>query len=150
MNERKEYYLEPHMQKLRSDISTWSKDELIDLIMQKADTDPGFYRLISLKIHNAGTDSILIHKWNTIQENILNLSYEKYIDDQVEISVIWQTCFEIIRFLEYNDVPHAEMKEILQDILMHGYYDHVGCYDPMYALADCLFNKLDTSGKVAC
>ena len=145
MNEKKEYYLEPHMQKLRSDISTWSKDELIDLIMQKADTDSGFYRLISLKIHNAGTDSILIHKWN-----ILNLSYEKYIDDQVEISVIWQTCFEIIRFLEYNDVPHAEMKEILQDILMHGYYDHVGCYDPMYALADCLFNKLDTSGKVAC
>ena len=79
MSDRKDYYLEPHMQKLKNDISTWSKDELIELIMQKADTDSGFYRLISLKIHNAGTDSILIHKWNTIQENVLSLSYEKNI-----------------------------------------------------------------------
>lgn len=144
-----EYYMEPHIKKLKDDISTWSKDELINLIIAKADTDAGFYRLISLKIHNAGTDSVLIHKWNLIQENILSLSYKKYINDDIEISVIWQTCFEIMRFLECNDAPYGEMRDILQDILVHGYYDHVGCYEPMYALADCLFRKLDTSGKVA-
>lgn len=150
MTDRREYYIEPYMQKLKNEISTWSKDELIALIMQKADTDAGFYRLISLKIHNAGTDSLLIHKWNAIQENVVYLSYEKYIDNQQEIAEIWNLCYEMIRFLDENSAAYNEMKDILQDILVHGYYDHVGCYDPMHDLADCLFKKLDTSGKVAC
>lgn len=150
MNDVKEYYLDSNLQKIKGELNAWSKEELVELITNKAETDPGFYRLISLKLHNMSTNSCLIKKWNMIQENILHLSYEKHIDDQQEIADIWQLCFEIIRFLDVSSAPYDEMKGILQDILLHGYYGNVGCYDPMYALADCLFNKLDTSGKVAC
>ncbi len=44
------------------------------------------------------TDSILVHKWNAIKEKVLALSYEKRIDGQDEIAVI----FNVIRITVFN------------------------------------------------
>ncbi|MDO4189894.1 MAG: hypothetical protein Q4D29_12995 [Lachnospiraceae bacterium] len=138
-----EYYYEAHIRKLKEVISTWSKDDLIDLIIMKADSDYGFYRHIALMIKNATTDSVLIHKWNEIQENLISLSYDRYIDDQQEIANIWEICEDIIQFLDENEAEQNEMKDILQDIIEHDYYADVSCDEPMGELAECLSEKLN-------
>jgi len=142
--------MEPYLKEIKDGISDWSKDELINLIVEKADFDHGFLRLIKLRISSNNKDTTeLIRKWNKIKEYVISLSYEKYIDDQQEIADIWETCYEIIRFLDENDAFNVDMKNILEDILVNEYYDHVGCYYPMHELADVLFNKLDEAGIVA-
>ena len=150
MNDREEYYLEPYLKEIKDGIQSWSKEDLINLIVEKADSDHGFLRLIKLRI-NSGSEatSKLKKRWNLIQENVLSLSYEKYIDDQQEIADIWELCYEIIRFLDENECEYDDLKVILQDILVNEYYDHVGCYDPMEELSKVLFDKLEDKGRVA-
>lgn len=150
MNDSKEYYLEPYLKEIKDGIQSWSKEALINLIVEKADSDHGFLRLLKLRINSENeATSELKKKWNLIQENVLSLSYEKYIDDQVEIDTIYDACYEMIRFLDKYDCEYADMKAILQDILVNEYYDRVGCYFPMEELSKVLFKKLESMGDVA-
>lgn len=130
---------------VKEGIEKWSKEELIDLILCKADSDEGFRRLIYSKISNIGTDSLLIHKWNEVQENIISLSYEKYIDDQIEIDLIYESCYEIIRFLDENDASIDEMNMVLKMIRENMYYNEYGLDELMEDLADSLIKKIDAT-----
>lgn len=43
-----DYYLEPYLKEIKDGIENWSKDDLINLIIEKADSDHGFLRLIRI------------------------------------------------------------------------------------------------------
>lgn len=84
--------------------------------------------------------SILNSCWKQIQELIQWLSYESYIDDQLEIEEIWKICEALVRHLKENQESWDIRKQVLQDIVDNSGYDYYGCYDPMIDLLEVLCN----------
>jgi len=93
--------------------------------------------------------SILNSSWKQIQELIQWLSYERYIDDQVEIEEIWKICEALVRYLKENQESWDIRKQVLQDIIDNGGYDYYGCYDPMTDLLEGLCNTKEEYLKKA-
>ncbi|MDD3138331.1 MAG: hypothetical protein PHX08_05080 [Lachnospiraceae bacterium] len=92
------------------------------------------------KRKNDNQISILNSSWKQIQELIQWLSYEGYIDDQIEIEEIWKICEALIRYLKENQEPWDIRKQVLHDIINNYGYDYYGCYDPMTDLLEVLCN----------
>ena len=84
--------------------------------------------------------SILNSSWRQIQELIQWLSYERYIDDQVEIEEIWEICAALVRHLKDNSESWNIRKQVLQDIVDNDGYDYYSCCDPMTDLLEALCN----------
>lgn len=130
---------------LKDEFSSWTKDELMDLIIEKAYADIGFYKTLLLMADSKKPETSKLMKiWNETEMYIIELSYEKYIDDQLEIELICDCCSLIMDYLDENDVNDGEMAYILCAIIDNGYYDEYGVYDAMKELSDKLKEKLDS------
>lgn len=84
--------------------------------------------------------SILKSSWKQIQELLQWLSYERYIDDQVEIEEIWNICEALVRHLKENQEPWPIRKKVLLNIIQNDNYDYYSCSDPMKDLSEVLCN----------
>ena len=78
--------------------------------------------------------SYLEQKWKEIEDCLYDLSLEPYIDDQLEIDVIWNICEELIKG-DHLQAEEWEVRErIIQKITDNEYYDQLGVCDPMMDL----------------
>lgn len=87
--------------------------------------------------------TFLQNAWQDIQRNIAYLSYEPYIDDQVQIEMIWETCDEIVNSKILSKESWDTRQSVLLDIIKNDYYDYYGCYDPMHDLLPALLFTQD-------
>lgn len=83
--------------------------------------------------------SVLAASWKQIKELFRTLSYERYIDDQLEIDEVWNISQALIKRDRFKEEDWKIRKEILREIIAHGYYDCYGCYDPIEELAKKLY-----------
>lgn len=83
--------------------------------------------------------SILCASWKQIKELFRTLSYERYIDDQLEIDEVWKICRALIKRGRFEEDDWKLRKEILHDMISNEYYDCYGCYDPIKELAGKLY-----------
>lgn len=83
--------------------------------------------------------SILKASWKQISELLHMLSYERYIDDQLEIDEVWNICQALIKRGRFEEEDWKLRKEILCEMVTHDYYDCYGCYDPIKELAEKLY-----------
>lgn len=83
--------------------------------------------------------SILKASWKQISELLHMLSYERYIDDQLEIDEVWNICQALIKRGRFEEEDWKLRKEILREMVTHDYYDCYGCYDPIRELAEKLY-----------
>lgn len=74
---------------------------------------------------------LLSDAWARIGDLLASLRYEPYIDDQLQISEIWEICETLITEHKCQAAPWNLRKNILSDIAENEYYDYYGCYDPM-------------------
>lgn len=79
----------------------------------------------------------LASSWELIQENMRWLSYEPYIDDQVELEEIEDTCQSLIENGRLGDEDWDLRKKVLQNIVENDYYNYY-CDDAMLGLAEHL------------
>ncbi|MCD8021702.1 MAG: hypothetical protein LUF30_01495 [Lachnospiraceae bacterium] len=70
---------------------------------------------------------LLSAAWTQIGDLLASLRYEPYIDDQYEISEIWEICEELIKEHKCQAAPWSLRKKILSDIAANEYYDYYGC-----------------------
>ena len=68
------------------------------------------------------------------KDHTLNRNGRRYIDDQLEIDVIWHICEEIIKSGRLQEEPWKVREEIIQKITDNEYYDEYGVSDPMMDL----------------
>ncbi|MEE3462073.1 MAG: hypothetical protein VZR00_09360 [Lachnospiraceae bacterium] len=87
--------------------------------------------------------------WNEIQVEIESLSHEAYIDDQIQIDVIWDMSEKAVKYLKKNEEPWELRFQILQDIIDNDYYDYYGVLDPMEDLIKALCKNDDEWIKLA-
>ncbi len=73
----------------------------------------------------------LTRAWSDIQGLLTELRYEPYIDDQWQISEIWEICEKLVKEHKCQYAPWELRKKILADIVENDYYDYYGCIDPM-------------------
>ncbi len=83
--------------------------------------------------------SVLKASWKQIGELLQTLSYERYIDDQLEIDEVWDICQALIKRGKFEEEDWRLRKEILCEIIAHDYYDCYGCYDPIKELSEKLY-----------
>lgn len=83
--------------------------------------------------------SVLKASWKQIGELLHMLSYERYIDDQLEIDEVWNICRALIKRGRFEEEDWKLRKEILHEMVTHEYYDCYGCYDPIRELAEKLY-----------
>ena len=64
--------------------------------------------------------SYLEQKWKEIEDCLYDLSLEPYIDDQLEIDVIWNICDELIKEGKFSDILDEDFKNnIVSSAPMH-------------------------------
>lgn len=85
--------------------------------------------------------STLASTWELIQELLEQLKFERYIDDQWQIEEVWKICEALISRGMFEQEDLELKKEILSDIINHNFYDHYGCYDPMFNFSEKLCTK---------
>lgn len=83
--------------------------------------------------------SVLEASWKQIGELLHMLSYERYIDDQLEIDEVWNICQALIKRGGFAEEDWKLRKKILREMIAHDYYDCYGCYDPIRELAEKLY-----------
>lgn len=83
--------------------------------------------------------SVLKASWKQINELLCILSYERYIDDQLEIDEVWNICKALIKRGKFEEEDWKIRKEILYEMIGHDYYDCYGCYDPIKELSEKLY-----------
>ncbi len=82
--------------------------------------------------------SVLAASWTQIEELLLELQYEPYIDDQWQIEEIWKICGALAKREGLLEEDWRLRKHILLKMLENEYYDDYGCYDPMLLLSEKL------------
>ena len=65
-------------------------------------------------------ESVLRTTWEQIQELLTWLRYEKYIDDQIEISEIWEICEALVKHEELQYEKWELKKSILSEMIENG------------------------------
>ena len=83
---------------------------------------------------NRPKGTYLEKKWKEIEDSLYDLSLEPYIDDQLEIDVIWHICEELIKGGHLREEEWEVREEIIQQITDNEYYDEYGVSDPMMDL----------------
>lgn len=92
-----------------------------------------------IKVEKSGKISVLEASWEQIGELFRALSYERYIDDQIEIEEVWEICEALVRRGGLEEENWEIRKKVLKDMVLHEYYDCYGCYDPVKKLAEKLY-----------
>jgi len=92
--------------------------------------------------------SYLEEQWDEIHRLIRSLDYEPYIDDQFELSMIWDICEEMIQSGSLKNESWDVRKRILTDIIENAYYEEYSVYDPIYDLFQAL--SFTTEEKIWC
>ena len=72
--------------------------------------------------------------WEEIGQQIYELSLEPYVDDQVEIDVIWEKIDEMIQSGRLSSENWDIRRSVLKDIVDNDFYDYYGVSDPMHDL----------------
>ncbi|MBQ9289072.1 MAG: hypothetical protein IJ210_03060 [Clostridia bacterium] len=83
---------------------------------------------------HAPNQSFLEEAWEEIERQMYDLSYERYIDDQVQIDEIWKICGQLVQSGKLKDEPWDLRKRILAEIIEGQFFAHYGVYDPMEEL----------------
>lgn len=101
---------------------------------------------------NAPPKSYLEENWNEIIRLIECLSYEPYIDDQLEIEEIWEIVEKVIKSRKLKKETSETRKEIITDIIENDFYDYYCVTDPMKDLIRALIftdeEKLEVSDLI--
>ena len=93
--------------------------------------------------------SFLKGTWEQIMKLITDLSYEPYIDDQIQIEEILKIIEALLKRGEFDKEPWEVKEHILKKIYENDYYDYYGVYDPMRDLANALCSNREENLKRA-
>ncbi len=93
--------------------------------------------------------SFLQGSWKQIKELLRELSYEPYIDDQIEIDEIWKICEALIKRGRFDEESWKVKEEILTEIYKNYFYDAYGCYNPMEDLSNAICSSTEEKLKKA-
>ena len=93
-----------------------------------------------VKVEEAKPKASALEKlWKeSVMYNISKLSRYSYIDDQIEIEIIWNDIEEYIKSRKITDESWATRERILKEIIENDYYDDYGVADSMMDLMDAL------------
>lgn len=87
---------------------------------------------------NAPQKSYLEEAWTEIQINIKALSYYEYVDAQIEIDIIWDTCEELMQSGKLKDEQWSLRERILSEIIEADFFEYYDVSDPMMDLMKAL------------
>lgn len=93
---------------------------------------------IIVQERNAPKKSPLEVAWTDIQRNIKKLSHYSYVDDQLEIDMIWETCENLIKSGELKNESWSSRERVLKEIILNEFFDYYGVSDPMNDLMEAL------------
>ena len=82
--------------------------------------------------------SYLEEQWKEIKRLIERLKYEPYIDDQIEIEMIYEICEDMINSNKLKDESWEIRRRVIKSIIGGEYYDYYGVVDPMKDLFEAL------------
>lgn len=82
--------------------------------------------------------SYLEEQWKEIKRLIERLKYEPYIDDQIEIEMIYEICEDMINSNKLKDESWEIRRRVIKSIIGGEYYDYYGVVDPMEDLFEAL------------
>ena len=80
--------------------------------------------------------SVLAACWKQIKDQLTRLSYEPYIDDQLEIDEVWEICEALIKRGGLEQEDWQLRRRILKELVENDYYDYYSCYDPLHDLVE--------------
>lgn len=121
------YRFAPDIYDMLDTLSLSMKEELLEYL--KAD-------IAAAKA--APPKSYLEEQWAEIKRLIEKLKYEPYIDDQIEIEVIWDICEKMIKSGKLKAESWEIRRRVLKSIIGGEFYDYYGVYDPMRDLFNAL------------
>ena len=87
---------------------------------------------------NSPPKSPLEIAWKEIQRNIKMLSFYSYIDDQIEIIMIWDICEDLIKSDVLKNEAWDLKEKILKEIIQNDFFDYYSIFDPMKDLMEAL------------
>ncbi len=125
----------PDIYEMLDTLSLEMKEELLEYL--KADI---------AAIKSAPQKTYLEEQWAEIMRLIETLKYEPYIDDQIEISDIWEICEDMIKSGRLRSEPWHIRRSVIESIVEGEYYDEFGVYDPLEDLFHALM--LTTEEKI--
>ena len=132
------YRTRPDIYEMLDTLTLEMKEELLEYL--KAD-------IAAAK--SAPKKSYLEEQWSEICRLLETLSYEPYIDDQFEISEIWDICEEMINSGNLQEESWTIRRKVIEDIIDGEYYDEYGVIDPMMDLFKALMFTKDERLEVA-
>lgn len=95
-------------------------------------------RIIIEAEKNSPPKSYLEEQWDEIRRQMKSLDFEPYIDDQVEIDIIWDICKELIGSGKIKNEEWLIRKRIVTEIIDGEFFDYYGVFDPMEDLFSAL------------
>lgn len=94
------------------------------------------YDLLGVTAHSRDKEKTLLEKeWEEIQRNLHDLSLEPYVDDQIQITRVWNISENLLQQLKPECESWDLRSDIIKDLVSHGYYDEYGCADPLMELS---------------
>ncbi len=90
------------------------------------------------KKKNSEAKSRLESAWEQILDEVRELSYEPYIDDQIEISNVYEICEELINSDILKDESWDLRKEIIKDFVQNHYYNEYSVDEPIEELVSAM------------
>lgn len=76
--------------------------------------------------------------WSEIQDRLADLSLEPYIDDQYEITEIWEIVDDLLKKGSLENEPWSLKEEILTAMFENDWFDEYGIMDPMQDLENAM------------
>ncbi len=107
-------------------------------------------RNLTAEMKNAGTKKVkkvnkaqfskshLEKAWERIGEEISELRDAPYIDDNIEITYVWNICDELIESGKLGKESWELRKKIIKDIIKNHYYDEYSVDDPLEQLMQAM------------
>lgn len=113
----------------RVDLET--KRYIVGELQKKLEVEEDIARMRSEKTY-------LEKGWEEIVQLIYELSFERYIDDQIEMEMIWNKIEEMIQSGNLPSESWQTRWMIIKDIVDNDFYDYYGVPDPMQDLLRAL------------
>ena len=128
----------PDIYEMLDTLSLEMKEELLEYL--KADI---------AAIKSAPKKTYLEEQWAEIMRLIETLKYESYIDDQIEISDIWEICEDMIKSGRLKNEPWHIRRSVIESIVEGEYYDEFGVHDPLEELFHALMLTAEEKIEIA-
>lgn len=134
--------LEREIEILKSESDSWSREGYRKRLQrQRKEEILSDIRIKCIKNNSSAVDfasMTFMACWQSIIERIRWLSYERYIDDQLEIDEIYEICEAQLQSGRLGQESWENRRSVLKDIIKNDYFDKYGCSDIMEKLADQL------------